>query len=102
ASNVTIDGSEAADVVAIVSLRDIQRSVVGNVPAREEDLWNSGLPIIFVVDQSGSAVFHPDPSFVSERKPLGDLKIVGEWLEAGSNVQSALVPFTAEFRGTKH
>jgi HD-GYP domain-containing protein (c-di-GMP phosphodiesterase class II) len=102
ASNVTIDGSEAADVVAIVSLRDIQRSVVGNVPAREEDLWNSGLPIIFVVDQSGSAVFHPDPSFVSERKPLGDLKIVGEWLDAGSNVQSALVPFTAEFRGTKH
>jgi len=102
ASNVTIDGQEAAKVVAIVSLREIQRSVVGNVPAREEDLWNSGLPIIFVVDQAGSAIFHPDPSFVVGRKPLGDLKIVGEWLEAGETVQSALVPFTADYHGKRH
>ncbi len=101
-SGVTIDGANAADVVAIVSLRDIQRSVVGAVPARDEDLWNSGLPIILVVDQTGAAVFHPDASFVSQRKPLGDLKIVSEWLESGKNVQSALVPFTADYHGTKH
>ncbi|MBK8467257.1 MAG: HD domain-containing protein [Chloracidobacterium sp.] len=101
-STVKIDGENAAEVVAIVSLRDIQRSVVGMVPSREEDLWNSGLPIIFVVDQTGAAVFHPDQTLVSERRSLGDLKIVGEWLEAGETVQSALVPFTAEFHGKKH
>lgn len=101
-SNVKIEGLDAAEVVAIVSLRDIQRSIVGNVPAREADLWNSGLPIIFVVDQTGAAVFHPDPLYVAERKPLGGLKIVSEWLEAGKNVQSALVPFTAEYQEKKH
>ena len=102
ASNVKIEGSDAAEVVAVVSLRDIQRSVIGSLPTREEDLWNSGLPIIFVVDRSGSTVFHPDPVFVSQRKPLGDLKIVSEWLEAGETVQSALVPFTAEHKGKSH
>src|ERR1043166_8353909 len=101
-SSVEIGGSNVAEVVAVVSLRGIQHSIVGNLPSREEDLWNSGLPIVFVVDQTGSAVFHPDQSLVSERRPLRDLKIVGEWLEAGANVQSALVPFTAEFHGTKH
>lgn len=102
ASNVQIEGSDAAEVVAIVSLRDIQRSVIGIMPTSEQDLWNSGLPIIFVVDQKGSAVFHPDPTFVSQRKQLGDLKIVSEWLEAGQTVQSALVPFTAEYNNQKH
>lgn len=101
-SNVTINGADAAEVVAIVSLHDIQHSVVGVSPTREEDLWNSGLPIVFVVDQSGAPVFHPDQSLVSERKPLADLKIVGEWLDSGQTVQSALVPFTAEYQGKKH
>lgn len=101
-SNVTIAGSNAAEVVAIVSLRDIQRSLIGTLPTREEDLWNSGLPIVFVVDQTGLVVFHPDPKFVSQRKQLNDLKIVSEWIEAGENVQSALVPFTANYNNTKH
>lgn len=101
-SSVSINGADAAEVVAIVSLRDIQQSVVGVLPTREEELWKSGLPIIFVVDQAGNAVFHPDQTLVSERRPLGDLKIVGEWLDAGATVQSALVPFTADFRGQKH
>ncbi len=101
-SSVTIEGANAAEVVAIVSLRDIQRSVIGTLPTREEELWNSGLPIIFVVDQNGSAIFHPDQSLVSERRSLSNLKIVGEWLEAGETVQSALVPFTAEYNGKKH
>ncbi len=101
-SHVNLSGGNDAEVVAIVSLKDIQRSVVGIVPTKEEDLWKAGLPIIFVVDQNGDTVFHPDPTFVSERKPLGDLKIVGEWLEGGKQVQSALVPFVAEYNGTKH
>ena len=101
-SHVDIEGANAAEVVAIVSLKDIQRSIVGIGQTREEDLWSSGLPIIFVVDQDGKAVFHPDNRLATERRPLDDLKIVGEWLEAGKKVQSALVPFTAEYKGTKH
>lgn len=99
---VTIDRVNAAEVVAVVSLREINRIVVGIAPTREEDLWNAGLPMIFVVDQSGKTVFHPDPNLVSDRRPLGDLKIVGEWLESGTQVQSALVPFTAGFNGKDH
>lgn len=101
-STVTIDGETAAEVVAIVSLREIQKSVIGILPTREEDLWNSGLPIIFVVDQTGAAIFHADQNLVSQRKNLASLKIVSEWLEAGKTVQSALVPFSAEFKDKKH
>ena len=49
-----------------------------------------------------AAVFHPDRSFVSQRRPIGDLKIVSEWIEAGESVQSALVPFTADYKDRKH
>jgi HD-GYP domain-containing protein (c-di-GMP phosphodiesterase class II) len=101
-SHVKIDGVNAADVVAVVSLKEIQRSIVGIGPTHEEELWSSGLPIIFVVDQDGRAVFHPDTHLAIERRPLHDLRIVGEWLDAGKKVQSALVPFTAEYEGTKH
>lgn len=101
-SHVTIAGTKAADVVAIVSLKDIQRSVVGIGQTREDDLWSSGLPIIFVVDHDGKAVFHPDNQLAIQRRSLDGLKIVGEWLESGKKIQSALVPFTAEYKGTKH
>ncbi|HSU24368.1 MAG TPA: HD domain-containing phosphohydrolase, partial [Pyrinomonadaceae bacterium] len=101
-SHVTAGGTNAADIVAIVSLKDIQRSVVGIGQTREDDLWASGLPIIFVVDHDGKAVFHPDNQLAIQRRPLDNLKIVGEWLESGKKIQSALVPFTAEYKGTKH
>jgi HD-GYP domain-containing protein (c-di-GMP phosphodiesterase class II) len=101
-SHVNLDGVNAADVVAVVSLREIQRSIVGVASMHEDDLWRSGLPIIFVVDGNGNAVFHPDNSLARERRSMGDLKIVGEWLESGKQIQSALVPFTAEHDGTKH
>ena len=102
ASDVNIDGSNAATIVAIASLQDISKSVVGVSAANDADLWNAGLPIVFVVNQSGEAIFHPDPSFTAVRRPMGDLKIVQEWLESGVQVQSALVPFTADFNGKSH
>jgi HD-GYP domain-containing protein (c-di-GMP phosphodiesterase class II) len=102
ASRVMINGANEADVVAVVSLKNIQRSVVGIVSTKEDDLWDAGLPIIFVVDASGSTVFHPDPQLSFERRSLGDLKIVDEWLDAGKKVQSALVPFTAEYKGKNY
>ena len=100
--SVMIDGTNAATIVAIASLKTISQSVVGIDATKEDNLWNAGLPIIFVVNQKGEAIFHPDPSLATAKRPMGDLKIVQEWLEAGGQVQSALVPFSASFNGNNH
>jgi HD-GYP domain-containing protein (c-di-GMP phosphodiesterase class II) len=102
ASDVSIDGSYAATIVAIASLQTISQGVVGINAAKEADLWNAGLPIVFVVNGSGETMFHPDPVLAAAKRPMGDLKIVQEWLESGVQVQSALVPFTATFDGKTH
>ncbi len=70
--------------------------------ANEKELWEAGLPIVFVVDEKGHAIFHPDSQVVSSKKSLGDLKIVEEWRESNRQIQSALVPFTAEFEGNEY
>lgn len=101
-SQVNVDNRSIASVVAIVSLREISRSVVGNSNQTEEQLWTAGLPIIFVVNQSGKAIFHPDQGLVDSQKTLSDLKIVGEWQESNRQIQSGLVPFTAEFGGNSY
>src|SRR5688572_21869049 len=102
AAPVVLDGQSAASVVAIVTLRDLARSVVGTGETSEVDLWKAGLPIIFVVNQSGHAVFHPDSSLVDAQKSLANLKIVDEWQQANAQIQSGLVPFTAEFEGSSY
>jgi HD-GYP domain len=102
AAPVYKDGANTASVIAIVSLRDISKNIVGMNPTSEEELWKSGLPIIFVVNQNGNVIFHPDPTFVANHKPLNDLRIVQEWKESNRQVQSALVPFSAEHFGEKH
>jgi HD-GYP domain-containing protein (c-di-GMP phosphodiesterase class II) len=102
ASPVIANGANVAAVVAIVSLRDIARNIVGTSATSEQELWKSGLPIIFVVNQSGRAVFHPDPSLVDAQRTLVNLKIVNEWQQANSQIQSGLVPFTAEFDGVDY
>jgi HD-GYP domain-containing protein (c-di-GMP phosphodiesterase class II) len=102
ASPVIINQHTAAAVVAIVSMKEISRSIVGAKPMTEDELWKSGLPIVFVVDDKGRAVFHPNTNFVSNQQSLGELRIVQEWLEANKQIQSALVPFSAEYNGTKH
>ena len=102
ASPVHIGDKTVATVVAIVSLKDIGRNIVGMNPTREETLWESGLPIIFVVNEDGKAIFHPDPSLVASERPLNDLKIVQEWRESNRQVQSGLVPFDAEYSGRSH
>ena len=102
ASPVVINGQPVASVVGIVSLKDLARSVVGTGSTSESDLWKAGLPIIFVVNQSGQAVFHPDSSLVSSQKSLANLKIVDEWQQANAQIQSGLVPFTADFEGDSY
>jgi HD-GYP domain-containing protein (c-di-GMP phosphodiesterase class II) len=102
ASPVLQDGHITAAVVAVISLREIARIMVETRPATEKELWSSGLPIIFVVDEKGHAIFHPDAQVVKMKKPLGTLKIVEEWKESSQQIQSALVPFTAEYDGVQH
>jgi HD-GYP domain-containing protein (c-di-GMP phosphodiesterase class II) len=102
ASPVRVSDRIVANVLAIVSLREIGRNIVGMSPTNEATLWNSGLPIIFVVDDEGRAIFHPDPNFVTGQRKLNDLKIVQEWRESNRQVESALVPFRAEYEGVTH
>lgn len=102
ASPVMMNGQQAASVVAIVSLKDLARSVVGTGAMSEIDLWKAGLPIIFVVNESGHAVFHPDSSLVDSQKSLSNLKIVDEWQQSNAQIQSGLVPFTADFDGNSY
>ena len=98
-SDVNFNGAKAATIVAIASLQSVSQGIVGVNAAREEDLWKAGLPMVFVVDQTGATLFHPDPALTAARKPMADLKIVQEWLESGLQIQSALVPFSANFNG---
>ena len=99
---VIIDQQLAATVVAVVSMREISKNVVGAKTTSEEELWKSGLPIVFVTDGEGRAIFHPDTNLAAAQKSLNNLKIVEEWRESSSQIQSALVPFSAEFAGETH
>jgi HD-GYP domain-containing protein (c-di-GMP phosphodiesterase class II) len=92
----------SAKIVAIASLRDVARVTVGFNSIKEDDLWRNGLPIIFVVDENGNTVFHPDHDLSASNRSLNDLKIVQEWRESGQQVASALVPFSAEYAGASH
>lgn len=97
ASPVVINGSLSAVVVAVISLKEFSRIIPENISMNEADLWKAGLPIVFVVDENGRAVFYPDPQVVANQKSLSDLKIVQEWQQSSRQIQSALFPFTATF-----
>lgn len=92
----------SAAVVAVISLNEISRIMAETKNSNEKELWEAGLPIVFVVDEKGQAIFHPDSQVVNSRKFLGNLKIVEEWRDASQQIQSALVPFTAEFEGQEY
>lgn len=100
-SPVIINGEVAASVMAIVSVREIAR-VVDALPMTESELWESGLPMVFVIDNKGRAVFHPDKNVVLNQKTFLDLKIVEEWMQTSSQIQSALFPFEASYNGEVH
>lgn len=103
AAPVLNGGDRSAIITAVVSLREIA-PIMSETPAAadEKGLWRAGLPIVFVVDENGRAVFHPDSTVVTSRKNLGDLKIVDDWRHASRQIQSALVPFAAEYDGEKY
>ena len=84
-----------AAVVAIVSFQEVFDAVQQPTSKSERELLNAGLPVVFVVDQNGRAVAHPEPSVAFSEKPMTDLKVVQDWQESGAQVQSALAPFSA-------
>ena len=83
-----------AAVVAIVSFQDVFKAVQQPNSKSERELLDAGLPVVFVVDQSGRAVAHPEASVAFAGKPMTDLKVVQDWMESGAQVQSALAPFS--------
>ncbi len=94
------DGNEVvAAVVAIVSFREVFQAVQQQSSKSEAELLDAGLPVVFVVDNQGRAVAHPDERVAFSEKPMTDLKVVQDWKETGSQVQSALAPFTVERDG---
>jgi methyl-accepting chemotaxis protein len=92
------DGIVAA-VVAIVSFQEVFKAVQQSSAKSGRDLLDAGLPVVFVVDQNGKAVAHPDASIAFSERPMTDLKVVQDWLETGAQVQSALAPFTLDRDG---
>src|SRR5215211_4927603 len=84
-----------AAVVAIVSFQEVFDAVQQPTSKTERELLNAGLPVVFVVDQNGRAVAHPEESVAFSEKPMTDLKVVQDWQESGAQVQSALAPFSA-------
>ncbi|HRH46261.1 MAG TPA: HD domain-containing protein [Pyrinomonadaceae bacterium] len=100
---VPVYGKEniTAAVVALISLSEFGRILSEVKPSTEKELWDAGLPIIFVVDEKGKAIFHPDLNVITSQKNLSTLKIVEEWKDYGQQIQSAQVPFTAEYDNKK-
>jgi HD-GYP domain-containing protein (c-di-GMP phosphodiesterase class II) len=90
-----------AAVVAIVSFQEVFKAVQQPTSKSERELLDAGLPVVFVVDQNGRAVAHPEASVAFSGKAMTDLKVVQDWQESGKQVQSALAPFSAMRDGRK-
>jgi HD-GYP domain-containing protein (c-di-GMP phosphodiesterase class II) len=89
-----------AAVVAVVSFQDVFKAVQQASSKSARELLDAGLPVVFVVDQNGRAVAHPDAAVAFSERPMTDLKVVQDWLETGAQVQSALAPFALDRDGT--
>ena len=90
-----------AAVVAIISFQEVFKAVHQPTSKSERELLDAGLPVVFVVDQNGRAVAHPEENVAFSEKPMTDLKVVQDWQQSGSQVQSALEPFVLIRDGKK-
>ena len=94
------DASEVmAAVVAVVSFQDVFASVQQATPMSEQELLDRGLPVVFVVNQDGRAVAHPDARVAFAERSMTDLKVVQDWSATGRQVKSALAPFNTQRDG---
>lgn len=92
-------GEVVAAVVAVVSFQDVFSSVQQPTSLSESELLEKGLPVVFVVNQDGRAVAHPDGRVAFAERSMMDLKVVQDWSATGRQVKSALAPFNAERDG---
>ena len=95
-----MNGDEiVAAVVAVVSFQEVFKALQQTSSRNTREMLDAGLPVVFVVDQNGKAVAHPDAAIAFSERPMTDMKVVQDWLETGAQVQSALAPFTIERDG---
>jgi HD-GYP domain-containing protein (c-di-GMP phosphodiesterase class II) len=95
-----MNGEEiTAAVIAVVSFQEVFKAVQQSSSRGSRELMDAGLPVVFVVDQNGRAVAHPDAAVAFSERSMTDLKVVQDWLETGAQVQSALEPFSLERDG---
>ena len=95
-----MNGEEiTAAVIAVVSFQEVFKAVQQSSSRGARELMDAGLPVVFVVDQNGRAVAHPDAAVAFSERSMTDLKVVQDWLETGAQVQSALAPFSLERDG---
>ncbi|HMH41902.1 MAG TPA: HD domain-containing phosphohydrolase [Pyrinomonadaceae bacterium] len=95
-----MNGEEiTAAVIAVVSFQEVFKAVQQSSSKGARELMDAGLPVVFVVDQNGRAVAHPDAAVAFSERSMTDLKVVQDWLETGAQVQSALEPFSLERDG---
>jgi len=95
-----MNGEEiTAAVIAVVSFQEVFKAVQQSSSKGARELMDAGLPVVFVVDQNGRAVAHPDAAVAFSERSMTDLKVVQDWLETGVQVQSALEPFSLERDG---
>lgn len=95
-----MNGEEiVAAVVAVVSFQEVFKALQQTSAKSTREMLDAGLPVVFVVDQNGKAVAHPDAAIAFSERSMTDLKVVQDWLETGAQVQSALAPFTLERDG---
>jgi len=95
-----MDGDQiVAAVVAVVSFQEAFKTVQASSTKSTREMLDAGLPVVFVVDENGKAVAHPDVAVAFAERPMTDLKVVQDWLESGSQIQTALAPFTVEREG---
>src|SRR5882724_6333275 len=77
-----MNGDEiVAAVVAVVSFQEVFKAIQQSSSKSAGELLDAGLPVVFVVDQNGRAVAHPDASIAFSERPMTDLKVVQDWLE---------------------
>jgi HD-GYP domain-containing protein (c-di-GMP phosphodiesterase class II) len=85
-----------AAVVAVVSFQEVFTAVQQPSSMSESELLEKGLPVIFVVNQEGRAVAHPEARVAFAERDMTGLKVVQDWMDTGRQLQSALAPFVVE------
>ena len=85
-----------AAVVAIISFQEVFDAVQQPTSKSERELLDAGLPVVFVVDQNGRAVAHPEASVAFSEKADDRLESRAGLAGVGrAGAQSALAPFSA-------